>query len=108
MNFEAIYKMLIKSAEGYCTNVNVIMECATKIYIEQMEIDAHKSEMAEKSECDYSTLKMELEVYKNAVDWLADRCAVLDKLANPTYESNCFNAKQWKAVALQKGGSNNG
>lgn len=52
-------------------------------------------------------LKKELEVYKKAFEWLADRCEILDKIANPTYESICFKAKRWKEIALQKAREDN-
>ena len=47
-------------------------------------------------------ISKEIEVYKKSLDWLADRCETLDKIANPTYESICFKAKRWKEIALQK------
>lgn len=42
MTFAEIYNMLLKGSYGYVTNNNTIMECATRIYIKQMEIDANK------------------------------------------------------------------
>lgn len=59
-------------------------------------------EVAKNSDYEVEKNSEELEVYKEALDWMADRCEVLDKIANPTYESICFKAKRWKEIALQK------
>ena len=59
-------------------------------------------EMLTEFKQDLNKVKQELEVYKKAVDWLADRCEMLDEIANPEFASICFKAKRWKEIALQK------
>ena len=47
-------------------------------------------------------LREEIKVYSSAIDWLADRCEILDQCCNAGSGYITFKAKVWKKIALDK------
>lgn len=46
-------------------------------------------------------IEEELEVYKTALDWLAQRCATLDRMSNGSNGDVTFSASSWREWAIK-------